>query len=134
MFVAMHDSFGRLAFGPKAPKVFGIGGKWAFLGEHHPVRIRQGCGGPVIDSRTAPGMEVWLRTATQLMEVKVLAGPPGSEVEALCVTDEAPPPPRGKRGLVGSSLRYDAAIRRRPATISARRNHFATSFPYRPTQ
>ena len=69
-------------------------------------------------------MEVWrLRTATQLMEVKVLAGPPGSEVEALCVTDEAPPPPRGKRGLVVSSLRYDAAIRQVTLLLTRLRCH-----------
>ena len=81
MLHAMHLTFGRPAFRPKAPEVLGTGFRWAFEGEPGPMVLR-GPGG-LVDPSTITGMPEFLRKANQLAEMMILAGPGDAEVGLL---------------------------------------------------
>jgi hypothetical protein len=81
MLHAMHLTFGRPAFRPPAPEVLGTGFRWAFEGEPGAMVLR-GPGG-LVDPATITGMPEFLRKASQLTEMMLLAGPGDEEVGEL---------------------------------------------------
>jgi hypothetical protein len=81
MLHAMHVTFGRPTFRPKAPEVLGTGFAWAFGGEARHGVLRGPNG--LVDPATIEGMPEFLRKANQLTEFRILAGPSDAEADIL---------------------------------------------------
>lgn len=82
MLHAMHLTFGRPAFRPKAPDVLGTGHRWAFGGEPSHGVLR-GPDGTVVDLASIEGMPKFLLKANQFTEMMLLAGPSDEQVGEL---------------------------------------------------
>ena len=82
ILAAMHEVFGRPAFRPAPPAVFGTGVRWAFTGKEGWLRIYDSNGEIPLARRSGPD-RLRLRRANQWAEYASLAGPDASEIEAL---------------------------------------------------
>ncbi|MGI5493222.1 hypothetical protein [Microtetraspora malaysiensis] len=122
ILLAMHETFGRPAFRPDSPAVLGLGAFWAILGKHVPLRLMKGQREAEADN--FPELATFLRSANQLAETKLLAGPRDEEISRLRALGYSPEEiDASNKSRLDWEAQYKKWLEGNPTKISEMRVH-----------